>query len=35
MMRWGPGFFTSSAYLTARVVERALGAVFEAPPAVG
>jgi len=35
MMLWGPGFFTSSAYLTARVVERALGAMFEAPSAAG
>jgi len=31
MMLWGPGFFTSSAFLTARVVERALDAIFEAP----
>ena len=31
MMLWGPGFFTSSAYLTARVVERSLAAMFEAP----
>jgi hypothetical protein len=35
MMLWGPAFFTSSAYLAARVVERALGAMFEAPPAAG
>ena len=35
MMLWGPGFFTSSAYLTARVVERALDAMFEAPLRTG
>lgn len=28
MMLWGPGFFTSSAYMTARAVERALDAMF-------
>jgi FAD-NAD(P)-binding len=29
MLLWGPGFFTSSAYLMASVVERLLKAVFE------
>lgn len=28
MMLWGPGFFTSSAYMTARAVERSLDAMF-------
>ena len=35
MMLWEPGCLTSSAYLTARVVERALGAMFEAPRRTG
>ncbi len=29
MLLWGPGFFTSSAYLMARVVEHLLSAAFE------
>lgn len=28
MMLWGPGFFTSSAFMTARAVERSLDAMF-------
>lgn len=35
MSLWGPGFFTSSAFLMANVVERALTAMFEAPDATG
>ncbi|NOX83763.1 MAG: hypothetical protein GXP06_12425 [Alphaproteobacteria bacterium] len=31
MLLWGPGFFTSSAYLMASVVERLLKAAFEKP----
>ena len=31
MMLWGPAFFTSSAFLTARMVERALAAMFGVP----
>jgi hypothetical protein len=35
MMLWGPGFFTSSAYMTARAVERAIGAMFGAGETAG
>jgi hypothetical protein len=33
MFLWGPGFFTSSAFMMARVVEQAVSAMYGRRPA--